>query len=58
MGIFFKYHLIIYIKMPSADKKKPVVKKPKCVYCKGVKKTVKGGQSGGCGCGGMAAKPV
>jgi hypothetical protein len=46
--------------MPSADKKKPVVKKPKpkCVYCKGVKKTVKGGQSGGCGCAGMAAKPV
>ena len=46
--------------MPSTtEKKKVVVKKPKpkpkCSYCKGGKKTVKGGQSGGCGCAGMAA---
>ena len=45
----------------KTEKKKAVVKKPKptskpkCSYCKGGKKTVKGGQSGGCGCAGMAA---
>lgn len=47
----------------TLPKKKPVPKpKPKstsskCSYCKGGKKTVKGGQSGGCGCSGMAATP-
>lgn len=39
--------------------KKVVVKKPtpkpKCSYCKGVKKSVKGGQSGGCGCANIVA---
>jgi len=44
--------------MPStSEKKKVVVKKPKCSYCKGVKKQVKGAQTGGCGCGGIGARP-
>jgi hypothetical protein len=49
--------------MPETIKKKVIVKKPKakakakCIHCKGKKKTVKGGQSGGCGCSGMAATP-
>lgn len=48
----------------ATQKKKAVVKKPKpkstpkCLYCKGVRKTVKGGQSGGCGCSGIATPQV
>lgn len=45
----------------TLPKKKPVPKpkstSKKCSYCNGGKKTVKGGQSGGCGCSGMAATP-
>lgn len=46
--------------MPETIKKKVAVKKSKpkpkskCIHCKGKKKTVKGGQSGGCGCSGIA----
>lgn len=39
--------------MPETKKpiKKPPVSKPqKCKYCNCVKKSIKGGQSGGCGC--------
>jgi hypothetical protein len=40
--------------------KKKVVKKtkPKCIHCKDKKKIIKGGQSGGCGCAGIATPAV
>jgi hypothetical protein len=41
--------------------KKKIVKsttpKPKCINCKKVKKIIKGGQCGGCGCAGIATPP-